>query len=401
MKLAHWPRRTDLGRAIEGVSAWLLVLTICACGGCASTDESPPEWAGVKGENEPAPLVKFVDTAKIHVRWHSNVGSSGANPQRPAVAKDAVYGVSGNGILTRLDRVSGKQVWRVATGVIVSSGGVADGGGIALVGGDKGDVMAYTEDGGLRWKSMVSSEVLSISPVVGGIVLVRTGDGRITCLDATDGRRLWIYERSTPALVVRSHAGVVIDNGVAYAGFAGGKLVAINVKNGEMLWEAVVSQPSGSTELERISDVTSDPLLDGKQVCAIAFQGRVACFDAAQGSPLWSRDISSDKGMTVDGKHFYVTDARGSIIAIDKTSGSTMWKNEQLALRDITAPAAFGNLVVVGDYEGFLHCLNKDDGRFVARIQLNGGAIRAAPIATDDGFVVQTKAGEVYSLSVD
>lgn len=370
-----------------------------ALGGCASTDESIPDWAGVKGDAEPAKLVEFSETAKFDVRWHSNVGDLGADLLKLALTKDAIYSASGKGNLMRLDRATGKQVWRIQTGIVVS-GGVASGDGLVLIGGDKGDVLAYDEDGKLRWKSLVSSEVLSVSQVADGMVMVRSGDGRIAGLNAADGKRVWMYERSTPALVVRSHAGVTIQRGVAFAGFAGGKLAAIHIKDGEVLWEAVVSQPRGNTELERISDITSDPVVDDEQVCAIAFQGRIACFDTAQGSPLWNRDISSDKGMMVLRKYLYLSDTGGSVIALDKTTGSTAWKNGQLLLRGITAPYALGNFVVVGDFEGYLHGWNSEDGNFVARIKLDGGAIVASPLEMDGGLLVQTRRGEMYSLSI-
>ncbi len=377
----------------------LLLGLLFALGGCASTDESIPDWAGVKGDAEPAKLVEFIETARFEVRWHNNVGDLGADLLQPAVTKDAIYSASVKGSLMRLDHATGKQVWRIHTGLIIS-GGVASGDGLVLIGGDKGDVLAYDEAGKLRWKSLVSSEVLNVSPVVDGVVMVRSGDGRIAGLNAADGKRVWMYERSTPALVVRSHAGVTIQRGVAYAGFAGGKLAAISIKDGEVLWEAQVSQPRGNTELERISDITSDPVVDDEQVCAIAFQGRIACFDAAQGSPLWNRDISSDKGMMVLRKYLYLSDVSGSVIALDKTTGSTTWKNGQLLSRGITAPYALENFVVVGDFEGYLHGLNREDGNFAARIKLDGGAIVATPIEMDGGLLVQTRGGDLYSLSI-
>lgn len=396
MKLVHLP-----SLSFEKVDVWprLLLLVVFLLAGCASTDESIPDWAGVKGDVEPAKLVEFGETAKFEVRWQSNVGDSGANPQQPALTKDSIYGASGNGGLTRLERSTGKKLWRIETGIVIS-GGVASGNGMVLVGGDKGDVLAYQEDGKPLWKAKVSSEVLSVSPVVDGMVLVRSGDGRIAGLDAKDGERMWLYERSTPALVVRSHAGVAIQRGVAYAGFAGGRIAAINIKNGEVLWENFVSQPRGNTELERISDITSDPVADDEQVCAIAFQGRVACFDAMQGSPIWNREISSDKGLMLLRKYIYLTDEKGSVLALDKTSGATVWKNDQLFMRGITTPYALGNFVVAGDFEGYLHGLNREDGSFVARIQLDGGAIKAAPIQLDDGLLVLTRSGELYSLSI-
>ncbi len=377
----------------------LLLWSLLALGGCASTDESIPDWAGVKGDAEPAKLVEFSETAKFEVRWHNNVGDLGADLWQPALTKDAIYSASGKGSLMRLDRATGKQVWRIQTGIVVS-GGVAAGDGLVLIGGDKGEVLAYDEDGKLRWRSRVSSEVLSMSKVTDGMVMVRSGDGRIAGLKAADGKRVWIYERSTPVLVVRNHAGVFIQRGVAYAGFAGGKLAALSIKDGEVLWEAMVAQPRGNTELERISDITSEPIVDDQQVCAIAFQGRIACFDIAQGSPLWNRDISSDKGMMVLSKYLYLSDVSGSIFALDKTTGSTTWKNGELLMRGITAPYAVGNFVVVGDFEGYLHSLNREDGSVVARIKLDGGAIKSAPLQIDDGLLVQTLNGELYSLSI-
>jgi len=389
------PLRLARGRLWPG----LLLGLLFALGGCASTDESIPDWAGAKGDAEPAKLVGFSETAKFEVRWHSNVGDPGTDLLQPALTEDAIYSATGKGSLMRLDRTTGKQVWRIQTGTVVS-GGVASGDGLVLVGSNKGDVLAYDENGKLRWKSLVSSEVLSVSQVADGMVMVRSGDGRIAGLNAADGKRVWMYEHTTPALVVRSHAGVTIQRGVAYAGFAGGRLAAIRIKDGEVLWEAQVSQPRGNTELERISDITSDPVVDDEQVCAIAFQGRLACFDTAQGSPLWNRDISSAKGMVVLRKYLYLTDASGSVIALDKTTGSTAWKNGDLLLRRVTAPQALEKFVVVGDFEGYLHGLNREDGNFAARIKLDGGAIVAAPLEMDGGLLVQTRGGEMYSLSI-
>ena len=376
---------------------YLLMLALLLLAGCSS--DSSPDLAEMKGEVGPAELVEFAPTAKFEVRWQSELGDSGLNLLRPALTAKAVYGASAKGSLIRLDRATGKQVWRIETGITIS-GGVASGEDLVLVGSDKGDVLAYDESGNLRWRSKVPSEVLGVPQVADGVVMVRSGDGRIAGLSAADGKRLWLYERGTPALVVRSHAGVTVQRGVAYAGFAGGRLAALKIADGSVLWEVSVSQPRGNTELERISDITSNPVADDEQVCAIAFQGRVACFDAAQGSPLWNRDISSDKGMMLLRKYLYISDAKGSVIALDKTSGSTVWKNEQLLIRDTAAPYALEKFVVVGDYAGYLHALNREDGGMAARIKLDGGAIQSEPVPLDSGLLVQTRGGELYSLSI-
>lgn len=388
-------------RTTAGSRFWILpgLMLLLALGGCASTEESKPDWAGVKGDAEPASLFNIKVTAKFDVRWRSSIGNPGPDLLKMALTKDAIYCATGKGSLLRLDRATGKKIWRIETGLVIS-GGVSSGDGMVFVGGDKGDVAAYGEDGKLRWRSLVSSEVLNVSQVTGGIVMVRSGDGRIAGLNAADGKRVWMYERIAPALVVRSHAGEAIQRGVAYAGFAAGKLSAIRISDGEILWEAQVSQPRGNTELERISDITSDPVVDDEQVCAVSFQGRTACFDTAQGNQLWSREISSYTGLMVLSKYLFLSDISGSVISLDKTNGAMEWKNSDLLYRRVTAPCASGKFIVVGDLEGYLHALNLDDGSFAARIKLDGGAIVSAPVPLDDGLLVQTSGGELYSLSV-
>jgi outer membrane protein assembly factor BamB len=246
----------------------------------------------------------------------------------------------------------------------------------------------------------VSSDVLSAPKIADGVVVVRTGNQRITGLSAKDGGRLWLYERATPTLIVRSHTSALIHNGIVYAGFAAGKLAAIGLNNGVIIWESSVSQPRGNTELERISDITSLPVMDDAQVCAVAFQGRLACFDALQGSTLWTRDVASDVGLALSGKTMYLTDSDGNVQALDKSTGASIWKNNQLLMRKATAPFPVDDYLLIGDFEGYLHALKSDDGRFVARYKTDSSAIVVSPVTLGDGALVQTRDGGLYSIVI-
>jgi len=354
---------------------------------------------GSKSGIEPARLTTFQPSAKIDVRWQQSLGDGGLSVLTPGVTREAVFAADKR-YLYRLDRDSGKQQWRIEPGFTIT-GGVGAGEGLVLIGGSKGELAAYDEaDGKLRWQVKVSSEVLSAPQIASGIVVVRTGNGRIAGLNAQDGQRLWLYERSTPALSVRNHAGVVIRNGMVYAGFAAGRLAALGLTKGIVIWEAAVSQPRGNTELERISDITSLPAVDDRQVCAVAFQGRLACFDAIQGNTLWTRDLSSDKGLAMFGGYLYLSDAEGSVYALDRSSGAMLWKNDQHAHRQLTAPYPFDEFVVMGDYEGYLHVLDAGDGSLSARRKTDGSAILAAPVLMGDGALVQTRGGGLFAISV-
>jgi outer membrane protein assembly factor BamB len=207
-------------------------------------------------------------------------------------------------------------------------------------------------------------------------------------------------------------------------------LAAIGLNNGVVVWESTVSQPRGNTELERISDITSLPVVDDNQVCAIAFQGRLACFDAVQGGALWTRDVASDKGLALSGKTLYVTDTDSNVQALDKNSGSSVWKNAQLLYRQATAVYPLDEYLLLGDREGYLHVLKSEDGSFVARSMLiklkadnqrvdfqdimSGGgdvgvgavaksdedSIVIAPVTLGDGALIQTISGNLYSVAV-
>ena len=349
---------------------------------------------------EPAELLRFKQAANIDIRWKRNVGEIGNAGLQPAITRNAVYVANADGELFRLDPISGKKVWKSDVGFKIS-GAVGAGQELVAVGGLKGELAAFDESGKLLWLTRVSSEVLSAPNIVDGMVVVRTSDGRIAALSAEDGKRQWLYERATPTLIVRNHAGVIIQSGVVYAGFAAGKLAAINLANGAVIWESAVSQPRGNTELERISDITSLPAVDSEKVCAVAFQGRIACFDNKQGAMLWSREVSSDKGLALKNNFLYVSDAEGTVLAMDKTSGSTLWKNDQLFMRQSATPYVTEKYVVVGDFEGYLHVLSREDGSFLARTKTDGSPILFTSMPLGKGLLLQTRDGGVYSIEIN
>jgi outer membrane protein assembly factor BamB len=271
-----------------------------------------------------------------------------------------------------------------------------------LVGTFKGEVLAYDEKSGKAlWTAQVSSEVLSPPWADGGMVVVRTGDGRIFGLDAGTGKRKWVYQGTTPSLAVRSFAGVLISQGVAFAGFAGGKLIALNLANGNVNWEAVVSRPRGATELERLTDVTSLPVIDGQQICAVAYQGRVACFDVTSGNQIWARDVSSNAGLAVDNHYIYVSDDRGAVVAYDKNDGTSVWKQEMLTGLKLSPPLAQGDQVIVADSLGFVNVISKSDGNILGRAATDKSAIATRPVPLPNGVAVQTRKGGLYAFNTN
>jgi outer membrane protein assembly factor BamB len=132
----------------------------------------------------------------------------------------------------------------------------------------------------------------------------------------------------------------------------------------------------------------------------VAFQGRVACFDLQKGTPNWGRDVSSVAGLANDGENIYVADDKSALIAFEKAAGASLWKQDKLLGRYVSGPVVTGNYVAVGDFQGYVHFLSREDGSFAARIATDGSAIVAQPLALNNGILVQTLKGGVYAIAV-
>ena len=373
----------------------LAVVSALLLGACSTVEKLNP-FSSSAPKIQPTELAAIQATAELRSVWQASVGSAGEFTFTPAVVGDSVYAAARDGTVARFD--GGRQIWRVAAGQPVS-GGVGSDGKLVVVGTPKGEVLAFDAATGREtWKARVSSEVLAAPAVADGLAIVRSGDSRIFGFDAVDGKRRWVYQRSTPTLSLRSNVGVVVAGRHTLAGFPGGKLVAIANNNGAAVWEVTVALPKGATELERVADVTSSPVVSGSTVCAAAFQGRVACFDSNSGNTIWSRDMSSSAGVDMDARYVYVADDKGAVHALDRSSGASVWKQDKLSNRGLSRPLALGDGVAVADYQGVVHLLRREDGAFAARVTTDGSAVRAEPVRFGGGMLVQTANGGLYAL---
>ncbi len=367
----------------------LAVGAVLLAAGCGLFRSAPPP---------PAPLQTIEKPIPVRVKWQANIGKANEAAFVPAVAGGSVFAAAEDGTVVRLEALSGRELWRVKVPSRLS-GGVGSDGRLVVVGSYQGEVIALEDDGRTRWRARVSSEVLAPPVVTDDLVVVRSADGRVFALDATDGRRRWLYQRAAPPLAVRSVAGLVVREGYVFVGFSGGKLVALALNNGGLRWEGTVSLPRGTTELERVTDVIGVPWVGMREACAVAFQGRVACFDLGNGQLMWGRDMSSASGLGVDDRSVYVSEDRGAVSALDRTTGTSLWRQDKLANRWLSAPLPLGAEVAVGDLQGNVHFLASDSGMFVGRTTTDGSPIRTAPVAIADAFLVQTSGGKLYALS--
>lgn len=381
-----------ISRKLVGVGVLALMT------GCSTLSSLNPFSSKPKG-NQPAPLVDLKGSMAVRTAWKLDVGKSQNYLMAPAVADNTVIAAGGNQIV-RAEAASGRQLWRVKTDADLTAG-VGTDGNVIVVGAAKGRLLAYDMDGKQIWKAQLSSEILSAPAVGEGVVVARSIDNRIVGFDARTGEKKWTVQRTSPPLTLRLAPGMIVHDKDVIIAQPGGKLLSLLLATGAPRWELEVGVAKGATELERVTDIGGAPVIIDGDVCAVTYQGRVGCFDLSNGSARWTRDISSEVGVAADQRFIFVPDDKGSMFAYQRDSGTSAWKNDKLAYRRLSTPVSYGRAVAVGDYQGYVHFLSREDGAFLARAATDGSAIVAPPLVVGSNLIFQTQNGTVTAIAVE
>ena len=379
----------------------LLFFTLSACGPVKDLkDQITERMVGQDPVDPPAELKEFKAKLNPKILWSIKLEGTENYEFSPAIIEDNAYAASSNGTLIKVDLKTGKTIWKINTGETLS-GGVGVGLNEITVGTPSGLLIAYDLNSKLLWKTRLSSQILSAPTIHEGLVIVRTSDNLIHGINVKDGLKKWTFSRTGPPLSLRSNVGVVASDGVIYAGFPGGKLAAIREDNGSLIWEITVAQPKGITEIERASDVTSNPVIDGMTIYTVAYQGKISAVDRVNARTLWSRDISSYTGLNIDGARIYLSHTGGALYALAIESGKTYWRQGDLLNRKLTTPLGMGDYVAVGDFQGYIHILDKETGQFLGRIQLDDEPVMRRLVEFETGkFLAQTRNGGLYAIAI-
>lgn len=392
------------------ITCLLLSFALLVLSGCAGLDVAKEAYSGISnyfhgGEDNsdpPAALVEYTPEIEISVLWKESVGV-GADEQSlklvPAIGNGRILAADRNGLVQARDLKTGDLVWEADTEVHFS-GGPALGAGTVLLGSSDAEVVALnSENGALLWKSSVSSEVLSVPVVGNGIVVVRTNDGGVIAFNEKTGAKLWSYEVTLPTLSIRGTGAPIIVEDNVIDGYDNGKLMALRLTDGKYAWETSIAIPQGRSEVERLVDLDVDPIETGGVIYVASYHGGVCAVSELDGEVLWRNEtISSHSGLSHDFRYLYLSDSESHVWQLDQRSGASLWKQKDLHQRRLTAPAAYENYVVAGDFEGYVHWLGNSDGRQLARIQIADSPIDAKPVVVDNTVYIYAKDGTLAAL---
>jgi outer membrane protein assembly factor BamB len=368
--------------APPGALLVVLAAALLALGGCSSTKTKTTTAA--KKNDKPMVLVPLANRIAVQRVWSAKL--AGEQPKLRlgldvAASDDRVFAANHKGVVEAFVLATGKPVWHRALKAPLSAGPTAAHG-LVAVGSSKGEVIALSAaDGQVRWRVHINAEILGAPAIADDQVIVRGVDGKLHGLSGADGSELWIVDQQVPRLSLRGTSRPTLIGDIVVCGFDNGRVMAVARHNGATAWDATIGQSHGSTELARLSDVDATVMADGGDLFAIAYQGHVARLTLESGQVVWTRDMSSYRGLAVDDQAVYISTAEGEVVRLERNNGTEQWRQKALARRQLTAPVLYGGRLVVADGGGVVHWLDPATGDFEARA-LVGKAVKGRPLSS-------------------
>tara|TARA_Y100001970_G_scaffold19338_1_gene21720 strand:- start:18295 stop:19461 length:1167 start_codon:yes stop_codon:yes gene_type:complete len=373
--------------------SFFVIVTGCSSLGALKFWEDEEE-----DEIRPAELLSFNETFQTEILWSKNTGSELSYGRLlPDVYEEKVYFISSEGELNVFN-LNGIKLFEKQTNDIVS-GALTVNFSTILYGTLDGEIVALDSDSGNQiWRSQTSSEIL-VPPVTNGTVaVVQSADGKLSAFNLRDGSKLWVHQTQVPTLTLRGTSIPFIEQGFLFTGFSNGRIAMIYPESGAVRLEIPISINEGASELERIQDVDSKPLVLQNYLIGASYQGNIVSIDLLEGKVSWKQEISTIKDLTTDNIRIIAANADDEILAFGLSTGAILWQQEGLKYRQISSPIHFEGKVIVGDLEGYVHILDSQDGEFIGRKKISRQPIREVFLKGKEIFILDNS-GKIFKVS--
>ena len=347
---------------------------------------------------EPAKLQAIDPVIDVSQAWAAKLGSTVNFPLQPQVLGNRVVLAADDGTVAEFDAANGQRLWSANAGDALTAGVGSDGHTSAVV--TRSNEVVAVADGQVLWKHKLGTQSYTAPLVAGGRVFVLGADRSLTALDGRTGARLWHADRQAEPLVLRQ-SGVLLAVGNTLVAGLSGRLAGVDPDTGASRWEVPLAAARGVNDVEKLVDLVGPVSRQGGVICARAFQAAVGCVDAESGKLLWSKPAKGDAGVRGNEQSLFGAESDGQLVAWKAATGERIWSTKELLWRRLTAPLALGRSVIVGDEEGWLHMLSREDGSPVNRLKTDGSAIAAAPVVAGGALVAVTRSGGVFAFRPD
>ncbi|HET9832412.1 MAG TPA: PQQ-binding-like beta-propeller repeat protein, partial [Vicinamibacterales bacterium] len=128
--------------------------------------------------------------------------------------------------------------------------------------------------------------------VIDGVMFLTTSFNHVYAIDAATGEEFWHYKHKLGPIVTvccgNNNRGVAIEGGKLFMGTIDAKLVALDAKTGNLLWETQIADPEKGYSETMAPAVVEGKVLIGTNGGEFGVRGFLKAFDANDGKLLWT-----------------------------------------------------------------------------------------------------------------
>lgn len=374
-------------------AAFIASLALTGCSGF---------FVGKSNAPTPTPINTAIDKSLVRTVWStSGLGNSQDTGLRFVIADSAssLYIANANGTVSSVDANSGKKGWSTKVSELYT--GTATNGNLVFVGTKSGELVALSAVNGAKvWSAPLYGAPVSSPVVANSRVIIRTIGGAVESYDAQTGEQSWAYMVQIPEMSLRGGAAPVVIGQNLLVPTDLGLVGYLNSETGGVIWGQKVSSPRGGTEMARIADIDAEPVIDENVAYIPVARTGIAAVSLKNGLKLWETKSGVYSGLAVDASRLYVAYENGNIGALSKRDGKAEWESSALFARHLTRPVLINERIVVGDSQGFVYVLDKNNGQLMGATKVGKSGFMPDVLTIGGNAIFQDRSGNVYRISI-
>ena len=347
---------------------------------------------GAKEEEKPNELTKeFSEKFSLDKSWSLNVFKSMPSGKVRISSDDKnIYVFDSKGEIKSISK-NGRKTWSNKLDTNISTG-ITLGFNKLLLSSSNGNVFCLEKSSGeILWQYSTEGEILAPPATDGDIVAIQNIDGRVTAVDLDTGKLRWDYRSVIPNLTLRGTSEPSFYEGFLFVGFSNGNLAKIEPRSGVTQWEIPITTSKETSEIGRIVDIDGNFVFSGGIAFVATFQGDIAALDARSGRFIWKEKTSTANDLLSSRGKVILIDEKDQVIAYSQNNGDLEWLNKDFYLRELTSPKKIKSLIVYGDFQGYLHVLDTNQGEQVARQRISRSKIISVSVEEETVLALDSK----------
>ena len=348
--------------------------------------------------------------------WSAGIGAGSSDEFQlaaiPVVANERIYAMDAEGQVSSFAVADGEELWQIQS-VREDEEEDALGGGLAFYRGrlfvttGAGEVLALdSADGEVIWRKRVGAPLRAAPTVSNGRLFTVSNDNKLFALDVDDGRELWTHQGISETARLFGAASPAVAEDIVIAAYSSGEIFALQVENGRTVWSDTLSIAGRVSTLGSLSDINGSPVVDQGQVLALSHAGRLVAIDLRRGNRLWEQELAGTQMPWVAGDFLFVMTVNSEVLCLSRRDGRIRWVRPLTRFEDPedrtgemfwSGPLLVSDRLIVTSSRGDALSISPYTGDILGRIEFPDG-VELAPIVADGTVYVLTNDGDIVAL---